>query len=172
MNFFRLSAIALLCLFLASCSDDDEADSPPDALEGTWSLTELTYKGSNSIPGPAGIITTNYNGEGFDMDLTVEFSANPNTFTSRGNYGIALNVESLGGSSTIELPSQSFFGSGNWTRDNDKLTITMEGEVEQQATILELNESTLRIAFDVSDMVVSLGAIDELDGTFVFTRQD
>lgn len=172
MNFLRLPAIILLCLFLTCCSEDDEPDSSADALLGTWSLTGLEYSGSSSTPGPSGVLTTNFTGEGYDMDLTVEFSANPNTFTTAGDYGIRLEVEILGQSNTLELPNQSFFNGGSWSREDDKLTLTLQDNVEQEATILELNESTMRMSVDVSGMVVSVGTIDEMEGTFIFTKQN
>lgn len=172
MNFLRLSALALLCLFFTACSDDDEdTEISTDAFLGTWSLTELEYKGSSSTSTPLGPVTTNYTGEGFDMDLTVEFSADPNTFTSEGDYGLKLNIETMGGSSTVEYPNLNLLGNGSWKRDNNKVTITQEGSVAEEATILELTDSTLTMSFDVSRLI-PLGVNVDIDGTFSFTKQD
>ena len=172
MNFLRLSAIALLCLFFTACSDDDEdTNISGDAFLGIWSLTELEYKGSSSTSTPSGPVTTNYTGEGFDMDLTVEFSENPNTFTSEGDYGIKLNVETMGESSTAELANLNLLGNGSWKRDNNKVTFTQEGSVAEEATILELSDSTLTMSFDVSGLI-PLGVNVDVDGTFSFTKQD
>ena len=171
MNFLKLGAISFLFLFVAACSDDESADNQADALLGAWRLTELTYEGSTTVPGPVGVLTTNFSGEGFDMDLIMEF-ASPDTYTTQGDYGVRLEMETAGVSNTIELTNAGFFDDGTWALENDKLVFTPSGGTEQEATILELNASTLRLTVDVSDLVVSLGTIEELDGTLVLTRQD
>ena len=168
MNFLKLSIAASLFLFLTACSDDDDTDNQENALLGTWELAKLNYEGSTTTPGPLGVVTTNFSGEGFDMDLTIEFSVG--TYTTQGDYGVRLEIETLGVTTTTELANLGFFDDGTWTRGGDKLFFTPSGGTEQEATILELNDSTLSMAVDVSDLVVSLGTIDDLRGTMVLTK--
>ena len=170
MNFLKLSIAALLFLFLAACSDDD-TDNSSNSLLGTWKLTELTFEGSTSVPGPTGVLTTNFSGEGFDMDLTMGFLAD--TYTTEGDFGVNLEIEVAGVTDTSELTNLSPFGDGTWTRENDKLLFTPSGGTEQEATILELNASTLKMEADISDLIVSLGGIiGDLQATLVLTKQD
>ena len=171
MSFSKLYVAVLLLLFVLSCSDDEGTDSSAGVLLGTWKLTELDCEGTGTIPGPTGLLSSNFSGEGFDMDLRVEFSADPNTYTTEGDHGIRLEVEVLGQPNTLELKNQNFFGEGTWTRDNDKLVLTSSGDVEQEATILELNGSTMRISADISDLAISLGTINEMEANFVFTKE-
>ncbi|MGB1205079.1 MAG: hypothetical protein ACPG5B_05500 [Chitinophagales bacterium] len=178
----QLFFVAVLCSFLFACEDDtptpddntnDTTTITSHELVGAWDLASIEYEGTitSEAPGfPASV--TSFTGTGTDMSLMLDFSEDPNDYTSSGNYSVEVAVESFGQIITETWVNESFIGDGTWAEADNILTVTNSGG-EQTATIEELTDTQLIVAFGYSDVTVLAGVTttQDVQGTYTFTKQ-
>ncbi len=153
----KLKLTFLLTTFLAltfSCSSDDDANSGPATLAGTWIGTAVDYSGSSITTATATGETTSeatFFGDGFDINNTLIFSEDPNTIDASGVYSVNLDYNFNGVITTETIENIDFLGAGTWTRSGDTVTITEDGE-SSTATIETLTSSTLVLSITESEI--------------------
>ncbi|NOY49218.1 MAG: hypothetical protein GXO88_01415 [Chlorobi bacterium] len=155
-NLKNVLLLMVLVLTIISCKkDNNNAEPSTSNLVGTWNCTSVNYTGTSVTEVLGQSITTDYTGEGYDVDFTYTFSENPNLATSEGSFGIKLTSTILGQSTVQNIPGNSFNYTGNWSLAGDKITITYEGE-SQEATIVSLTDTNLVLNI-IDETVTVLG---------------
>ncbi len=145
-----------------------------DDLVGTWAVTGIDYEGDSETVNQGTAITSTFVGEGFDMDLVIEFTQNPNEFKTSGDYSIKLTTTSQGQTYETDVTNNGFINDGEWTKSGNEITVTSTlNQEEQTATILELTETTLRIAWEFSEVTqLQDGSVTvNTMGEYTFTKQ-
>ncbi|MBL0744218.1 DUF5004 domain-containing protein [Chryseolinea lacunae] len=156
----------VLATILFSCSKDNDPTPTVEDITGSWAATAIDYTGTTTVAGSP--FKTDFTGKGKDMDLTVTLNKNPATFSSSGDYTIALTSVVLGQSTTQDYPFQGFLANGTWTLDGNTLTVTSAQGV-QHATIVEQTATTLKINWDY---VLAQGpASMDIHGTYAFKKK-
>lgn len=156
----------VLTTILFSCSKDNDPTPTVEDITGSWAATAIDYTGTTTVTGSP--IKIDFTGKGKDMDLAVTFNRNPATFSSKGDYTIALTSVVSGQSITQDYPFQGFFSNGTWTRDGNTITVT-SAQGTQQATIVEQTATTLKINWDY---VLAQGpSTMDIHGTYAFKKK-
>ncbi|MFY0599708.1 MAG: lipocalin family protein [Cyclobacteriaceae bacterium] len=161
MKSLHLSLILVLSIILttSSCSEDEpEKASSNEDLVGEWSLVNMEYSGTSSVESQGSVFETSFDGKGYDMDLTLTFTTDPNEYISSGSYSIALTIESQGQTSTADWENQDFIAPGTWQISGNQLIVDSEIGGKQTVTISELNESSFKMEWEVDNSYSSAGA--------------
>ncbi len=163
--------ISLAVIFF-SCGDDDDDPQPTDGLAGTWAVTGIDYEGTTATEAGGTGIIADFTGKGKNMDLTITFKENPDTFTSQGDYTIAMTIEADGQSVTQDYPFEGFLTDGTWALDGETITVTGPSG-PQLATITEQTSTTLKMEWDyVHDMSQQgVTVLMNIHGTYTFKRK-
>lgn len=148
--------------------DEVKVASP---LAGSWNLE------SANINNGTGVI--NYLGQTFDLtytatssseNLNLEFTENPNLVTSTGTYTTTLNYTFLGTDYTENVTTESPFENGTWEVINGNVVqISSNTTVNGNYTILEINDTTLRLSTDINRVVPAGGVDIDSRGTLILT---
>lgn len=170
------SALVLVLVFalsIAGCKKDNNDNQTNGDLLGVWTCTTLNYDGT-SVSESGGIsFTTDFVGEGYDIDFTLTVSENPNIIAAEGNYSIKL-TSSVGGVTinTQNIEGLEFANTGEWTRDGNTITILNELEELSDATIVKLTDTELELKIsDVRSFTVPEGtATSTTNTTITFVR--
>jgi len=165
-NFRPLFSLLLVSnVILISCSDDDGAKPASDQIAGNWELVSLNYSGSSSVSAAGTTLETDFVGTGKEIDYILELSENPNTISSSGSYTIELESTVSGQTVVTEQIFTEIVGAGTWEVVGNRLVVeaaTTTGGVvtggSSSFDILELTESSLRIAFDTTIVQSQAGA--------------
>lgn len=175
MKYLHFTLVVLLFVSLLSCSKNDDSPKPGGQLVGTWKMTSFTYTGATTTIFDGESITTPFSGTGKEMNVHISFAANPNTFTSTGDYTVELTMDAGGQQIKQDFPIQGFMGSGSWSREGNKLSVTDEATGKLQlSTIVQLDDKTLKVQwggaldatnpYDMQETMV-------VNGTYVFARE-
>ncbi|WP_033962077.1 lipocalin family protein [Psychroserpens jangbogonensis] len=163
MKKFNFLFIALTLVLTACSSDDnDNSNDPGDVngeLIGIWDAVDVLYSGDTVIEVAGQTIVTDFVGESYDVDFTLEFSENPNEFVSEGQYSVELTSTTLGQEQVFDVPNLEFVGDGTWTRDGSQLTTVSNGD-EGTMTILELTNTTLRLRYQTVEVINNQGTLN------------
>lgn len=167
--------LLLLTLFVIgfACSNDDDTSSSDSGIVGTWEVTEIDYSGTSATI-VSGIETTaTFTGTGINMDLVIIFSENPNNYTTAGDYDIQLMTTTGGQTFTSFVANENFISNGTWELNGDLLTVNQPDGSTVIATILSLTENEMVIAWSFMNEETQSGVttIQDVDGTYTFTRQ-
>jgi hypothetical protein len=148
----------LLCLVFACSKEDTPEPANGAGLKGNWKVTDIKYAGTSTTTIQGMSFPSTFTGTGYDMDLTLAFSEDPNTYTTTGDYSIELTSTFQGQNMTYNWTNQDFLGNGTWTLSGEELTIRSQGVDEQKTTILELTATTLKLGYDMTNTTQQDGA--------------
>ncbi len=172
MKILKFLFLATFISFFFSCSDDNNVD-PSNALVGAWTVSEISYTGNTStvVPGNPPVAGT-FTGEGFDMDLKIDFENDPNNYTTSGNYSINLETTVNGQTYPSVWNNQEFQGSGTWSRSGDVMTFTSADSQTSEAQIIEETDSKLKFTQTYNNSQTQNGATvtHQVDATFTFVK--
>ncbi|AUS07021.1 lipocalin family protein [Pseudotamlana carrageenivorans] len=138
----HLTLLFFVLIVLSSCSNDDGDSQFSGDLVGAWVGTELTYQGTAESSLQGFPITTNFEGEAYDMTSTITFNESPNTVVSEGAYSLKFTYNFNGVSKTEFIEDVQFLENGTWEVDGNTLIINNNGQ-ESMADILFLTEDKL-----------------------------
>lgn len=147
----KLSTLLLaFVLVLTSCSEDnDDTVDIATGILGTWQGKAVSFSGTSTTTIEGVSIDAYYEGEGYDIDFTLNFTENPNEVTAEGSYGIALTVTIFEQSETQNIPDNAFGGvTSTWTQDGNEITISTEEGESITYEILELTADRLVMVTD------------------------
>lgn len=88
--------------------------------------------------------TTDFTGEGYNVDFTFTVSENPNVATSNGSYSIKLTSTVNGQTFTQNIEGIDFVFTGEWSKDGSTMTMKQGGE-SSDATIVKLTDTELEL---------------------------
>ncbi|GAA3582460.1 lipocalin family protein [Snuella lapsa] len=125
-DLFKLVLVCVSVLFLSSCSNEGNNDNNVEDLLGTWNLTALTYDGETVSSFSGTSITTDFSGEGQNIDATIVFGDNPNAVNSQGAYDIAITYSVAGQESSQMISISEYQSEGTWSLKGNILTLVGE----------------------------------------------
>ncbi|MBJ6368904.1 lipocalin family protein [Snuella sedimenti] len=173
LNLFILVMACVSVLTLGSCSSDDDNNNNAQDLLGTWNLAALTYDGETVSSFSGTSITTDFSGEGQNIDATVFFGDNPNAVNSQGTYDIALTYSVAGQESSQVISISEYQSEGTWSLKGNILTLVGEmlsfsspsdldlvdpGDSSIDYVIEELNATTMRLSATKEQSFTQSGA--------------
>jgi hypothetical protein len=160
MKKYFLSFLILLSaaiVLTTGCKKDSETEPTINSdIAGVWNCTAIDYTGTTVTEVSGQSLTTEFTGEGYDIDFTLTFVENPNEVTSEGSYSIKLTTTLLGQSTVQYIETQPFEYTGTWSMDNNTISITNDGDTDV-ATITELTDNTLVITITDEEVVSNMG---------------
>ncbi|CAH8283137.1 lipocalin-like protein [Mariniflexile fucanivorans] len=156
-----------LALALSSCSSDDSLDISGD-LVGTWIGVDVDYTGSTETTVSGEKIKATFVGEAYDVDYSLVFTENPNEVVSDGSYSVKLTTKYNGETEVSNTENLTFLSSGSWNKSGNKLTIEDDNETTT-ATILELTDTTLKIAISQTENISEQGLTFKYDVKVIAT---
>lgn len=165
----------VLFLVFASCSNDDDGDTPSDVsgdLLGVWVGQTLDFTGTAVTEYLGQDVVADLVGEAYDVDYTLTFTENPNEVTTDGSYNLEVTTTALGQTQTETLENVELLGDGTWERSGNVLTIESQGQIAV-ATILELTDTTLKLGIETTQDVSQQGLIfaTTVNAITTYTRQ-
>jgi hypothetical protein len=151
MKTLRFIVIGLAFISVMSCSKSDTL--PPDLdlsseFVGNWILFSYDYEGVITTIYPDSATQTTYSGTAFEIVSTTFFSENPNNFTSSGHYGVHHIAVDENGQQTASLHYIEVNDLGSWSRTNNNITLTKDGEIPLRGYISELSDNELHLTFN------------------------
>ncbi len=152
LSFEKVLFVLVVMLFIGGCAKEDDTTEISGSVVGVWNCTALNYSGTTVTELMGQSITSNFTGEGQNIDFTLTFSENPNTATSSGTYDIFLTTTTLGQTQTQTIPDIEFEYTGTWSQNGNDLTIVKDG-VPATATIVAMTETTLEV--NITDVETS-----------------
>lgn len=164
--------LLLLFTFLVSCNKKEEDSiNPSTSVAGIWKMTDVSYEGKSTTSVGGQVIVANFTGKGYDINTSFQFKENPAEYTVSGNYSILLKTELLGQTSEDKWVNAGFLNSGQWIKSGNSLSFVFQGNT-QKTTIVELNQNTMKLSFDLTQTQVQSGVSSkqEVKGIYVFNR--
>jgi len=176
----KFTFVLLFAIIIASCSDDDNNETPdpmneetPENMDessdetedesatviGMWEVTSIDASGTSTAEIAGQTIETEFLGEGIDLNYSVTFTEEPNQVTADGDYNIELTTTIAGQSITEVIPGILFIDSGDWVIDGDQITIS-SNDMESTGTITTLNETTLVIEITDAEFIIEQQGIE------------
>lgn len=155
-RFFSLLIVGLVFTAFNSCGNDD--DGPfvlsETSLSGTWNVDDISGDGTVTATtlgetemSDVTIVTDN-------STATVDFTTDPNAFTSQGSITLTTTSVESDGTTTTDTETSEAFGGGTWVLvDATTLQLTEDGET---TTYTLQPESTSSLLILVSELEFSL----------------
>lgn len=171
MKIFKFLFAFALFASLASCSKDDKTTTDTEIM-GEWTVTDISYTGTSSSAVGGVTQTFDFTGSGYDMDLKISFEDTPKEYTAEGDYSIMLVVDVAGQMMEVPWTNVDFIGNGDWEKDGNTLTVTASTGEVQTATITELTDSKMVIAWDFTGTTTQQGVVmtQNVNGTYTFEK--
>jgi len=171
MKFFKYAFIMLLATSFFTCNNNEDNGNTDNLILGEWKVTEYVYDGTSTTVVQGIESTANFEGTAMDLDLSIQFSENPNEYSTSGDYSIELTTD-IPGFPAVEVPIEGFVGSGTWSMDGDELTLDPEGGDVAIVRIIELTNEVFRMEYDIDRTDVQQGAtiIYNISGIYTFER--
>lgn len=165
----KLTKLFIAILFIGtifSCSNDENEENNEgntDNIVGEWTLESIDYDTTSTVSG----ITTTGVGEAYDISGGINFTENPNEFTSDAQYSIHLTATTLGQDSTYDIPNlQALDQTGVWSVDGSELSV--DDSSDTMITTFSNNGNTVRL--DGSKTQTVQGVPTTVNVTFVLTK--
>lgn len=164
MKILKFSACIVLALLASiSCKDDDDNNTSEtfseDVAAGNYMVTE--YR-SEDGKGTANGVTFDFSLTGQDYNMNVAFSQNPNTVLAEGTLNVMSTITFMGETQNDVTPlsAEEFGLNGSWNISGEQMTFVQADGQRLSANILQLTDTILRLAIDLSDVSsdVFLGA--------------
>ncbi len=167
MKYLKL-LIILSVPFLFSC-EDDEAANP--SIVGEWALSSLEYSTYSKTTAYGITLELEGEGLGYDMDTQINFTTDPNEFTTSGEYSVELTYGFQGQTATEKIEDIPFVAEGTWEVKDNVVTMTVDGETEEM-TVTSLTESEIILHYVATKVISRPGEVVEasVDAIFTFTR--
>ena len=160
-------------LFNSCSSDDDGSDTEPASILGEWIATSINYDGTASGMFQGFPVISQIDGEGSNINLTVEFTEMPNQVEVDGSFDLETTITTLGVPQTTTTEDVDLFdeGEGTWARSGDQLTIESEGQATT-ATIVSLTDAVLilEVAQQQDVMQSGFSGIANVNATIIFNK--
>ena len=153
----KVFLLFVLGLLISSCSKDDTPQNTSAEVLGVWNCSSVDYTGTSVTEYLGQNITADFIGEGYNVDFTFTLSENPNVASSDGSYSIKLSTTILGQTTVQNIEDIAFTYVGTWSLDDNKITITQEGE-SSVATIVELTDNSLKLNIQEERTISNNGA--------------
>ncbi|RED45490.1 hypothetical protein DFQ10_102363 [Winogradskyella eximia] len=175
-NMKKLSLLFLLCISIAvlSCSSDDSDSTPEiseEAVLGTWIGVDVNYTSTSTINlGGESFVTTTV-GEGYDVDYTITFNENPQTFLSEGSYSAELTVTSFGQTQVQNVENYEFGINGEWSLVGNQLSITNDEGEDAIYTIEFLSNGLIQLTALVEDTIIQNGIETDIVANTITTYE-
>lgn len=144
-NLTTVFLLLVLALSIASCNKKD--DTLNGDITGVWNCTAVNYTGTTVTEYSGQSATTEFTGEGYNVDFTFTVSENPNVATSNGSYSIKLTSTVNGQTITQNIEGNDFIYTGEWSKNGSTMTITQGGD-SSDATIVKLTDTELELNID------------------------
>lgn len=142
----NLMSVLFIAILFASCSSDDDNNTPEPTIVGAWTLTEANVENPMDL-----------NGDGTaDPDFMKEVPCFVGTlaFTGDGNFSqtfSSLEVEEIDGKTSVECNGTTAT-TGTYTLNGNQLTITTVGpEPTTETRTIDLNGNTLKGSIELGD---------------------
>ena len=165
-NFFYLCFV----VFLASCGG--ESTEMMSDFAGTWSVIEVNAEdGYTETIMNGDTITGTFKFYGKDISSEISFEDNPNTFSSIGSYTQVLTTTIQSTDVEEEKVLNDFPASGIWEATSTLLSLTTTGQPIQTATIVEMNGSTLKLAYHLDKTTAVPGGTVTQTATINYTLE-
>lgn len=158
---YLLFLLAAFGLSMASCNKDNLSEDE-EMLLGKWTVTEVTYEGTSVTSVGGETSTVNYTGEGYDMNMTLEFSDNPKEFESSGNYSILLKFNNDGFEYEMPWVNAGFVSNGTWEIIGNKIIFEQNGET-QEHNIISLTDNYLEVTANVQQVTATGGGTSTMN---------
>ncbi len=153
-----VAIVIALVIMVTGCKKENDNDPNIDSsVVGVWTCTALDYAGTTVTEMSGQSLTTNFVGEGYDIDFILTFTEDPNKATSDGSYSIKLTTTFMGQSTEQNVEHQPFIYVGDWTRSGNTLSITSGGETSD-ATIVKLTDTNFEISIVDVQTLTNMGA--------------
>jgi hypothetical protein len=169
-----LAMLLALSLSITACSDEEAGSPNNEALVGTWRLESIDYSGTSSTTVQGTTFTSVFVGEGYDLDVTVTFSEDPDTYTTDGDYSIRLTTTTQGQTVEQDFTFEGFLDDGTWERDGENVIIT-NGDGDVFETIIVLTDGGNTMMMDVEETTIIASQTGDIISTVVqstvFTRE-
>ncbi len=178
MKTFTKLLTTVLVIVLVGCSpssSDDEGTQPVQqtpAFTGIWKLHSYSYYGSRTDIQEEDVTQTQFNGVGWEIDMNMSFLENPNNYLSVGTYYVDHIVITESGEEILYWIIFNVDDTGTWTRNNNTITITLDGATNSGA-ITELTDNSMELIIDSSTSTTAYdGTVTNIVRTdvYYFTR--
>jgi len=164
----------LVALFFISCSKNDDAPVAEVVdISGDWILSDYHFEGTRRILDDTTIDVITFTATAWDINVAALFSETENNYTSSGAYNLDIFITDENGDEFYLRNTLQINDVGTWSRNNNFLGITVDGELTQ-ASISLLNETTLKYVVssdtnetDENNQNVSISRTD----FYTYTRQ-
>ena len=159
-------ALFITTSFASCTSDDNPVNDTLGTIAGNWNITSLDYQGETLTEFSDETISRSFHGIGQNFNASIVFTENPNEYIDNGSYEIVETVNETGIGETTALITRDFQFEGAWNRNQN--TISFDGEpsfinpavpvsvlevIMNDANIVELTETTLRLRQDISQII-------------------
>jgi len=165
--------IILFLILLASCSKDVEIEGNDlsGQLEGAWNVKFYDYEGSNTTILNEDVSETEFHGFGWEMNITMTFSKDPNDYDLNGNYTINHFYTNETGEPLVYLGQAIMNQDGIWSRNGHKLNIIIDGK-HKRGFISKLTDSSMIITINSSRTETeSDGAVSTTENSEIYTLE-
>jgi hypothetical protein len=169
--FFWPAMLALAISFTA-CSEDDNTPNSNE-LAGSWRMESLDYSGTSTTTTGGQTASADFDGVASDIDLTIDFSENPNQYTTSGSYKVTVTSEVNGMTFEQTQEFNGFLDNGTWERDGDIIMVTTGSGELSEATIATLNANTLILESVDSETNVTpdITTVTQVTSVITFSRE-
>ena len=150
-KFLSLLMVAALCVGFTACGGDDDEDTVPSSVVGTWKFDRLDYDIKSSVPSMENLFK-----EAFDS----------------GDYDVVSHTIVFKEDNTFTTTEGSDVDNGTYTYSNGVLTLAHEdGEIVKCNVIA--NGNTLRLSYSILAELGELTGmgISKLDLILIYQKQ-
>lgn len=159
INLGRVFLLIVLGIVISSCSKDDTTQNTSSAdLLGVWNCSAVDYTGTSVTDFLGQSLTSDFIGEGYNIDFTFTLTENPNIASSNGSYDIKLSTTTFGQTTVQNIEDNAFTFVGTWSLDDNKLTIIDQEGESSTANIVKLTDSVLEVSIQEVRTITNGGA--------------
>ena len=143
--------LVFVLILLSSCSKDIEIEDQTFSgeLEGIWKVEIYEYDGTTRSIFQNDVWDTQFYGFGWNIDLTMVFTKNPNNFTLTGTNFVDHFLTNRYGIENLYFGNLVDDQAGDWSRANHLIELKIDG-VQKRSFISELTDSRLIITINTN----------------------
>ncbi|MCG8307248.1 MAG: hypothetical protein MI975_07625 [Cytophagales bacterium] len=159
----------ILTISVSSCTEDDIENPAENELVGLWRISDVYFEGTTTTNVSGKEKISLFTGSGYNLTLSIEFSKLENQFTSKGSYNIRLTTNLDGADIITEWMNPGFIECGKWKKDGNSIIVTKPDGKLKTATILSLEQSTMKLSYDFSYEIMRSEETVTYDVNGIFT---